>query len=1168
MSTMKILLSTLLVVTTISFAQQQPRLKDHPSLKPYSDIDWQHFNSKTASPDLKRKVNEYMRIINGLQPNHLAGSPGEIKSLIINGNKITTSVYNYGSITRPNTGGNVFDLVWNRLGYGYEFAPLVAAIVTNDRGDTLRIVDDGLWLASQGDYSPSGLKWGWLPQPGYSAPGQPDIAAWSQRREVLGDLTRKPRAWPESFYNPAAGRYVWPAFLGNDATTPDEEVYFVMDDYTNAEFPYYPFPNDTTKRGLGLEMECRFFQFNNPLAEDIIFLVYRVTNRSPRTLPKVWFGMYGDPHVGGPNSFNDDLNGFFGPKDSTVNQRARNIMYSWDVDGRGDGGLPTGYFGFKFLESPTNSINNRDDDDDGIVDESPFNDAGFFIDGVTRPLNFGIADTNKYKRLYGSPKPRWSGDENGDWSLEKDDVGLDGLPGTGDFGEGNGRPDIGYVNNNITGEPNFGIRDVNESDQIGLTSFRAFQWGNPNFPSNDPLFFQWISEDTIDINQTLFTTPGDNAFLYGSGPFALEPGGTQRFSVALIMGNNLQDLLLNSETSQRILEANYRFAQPPPKPNLVAVPGDRRVTLYWDNVAESAVDPLTAARDFEGYKIYRSEDPTFADVFTITDANGVPYLGRAFEQNGRRAQFDLINNWQGLHPVEYIGRGVKYDLGSNTGLVHEYVDSSVTNGKVYYYAVVSYDRGFDSLGVQLPPTECQAAILRDPITGVFTFDVNTASVVPGPLAGGSRRAGLTGNAIQRVRGISTGSMNIKVLNDLVVPDNLTYTIDFDSVGNRVGYSVKPERTFSEKFFARDTQFVPLTRSNLIPSSITVVNAAGTVVPPTSYRVDAASGRIRGIAPGGLARGEEFEIRYQYYTVVNSTLLNNEDDNPAFDGMKLFVKGDPPGLDSARSRWIVRNNTNLRARVARSTAFPNLEFRPAPLDFQVIWNNTAQDSARRWLFPGDTLLDISQQRTVVTPFRIRNITDTTSFRVIVTGTASDKAWRPGRELVILVPPRFNPPNTRTVLMTIRFDSTAAPVVLPAEGNIYEAKTTKEFQKGDQFQFTTQAVKFEPINKDSLLNRIYAVPNPYVVFSATETPGSTSSSRGENQLQFRNLPPRCTIRIYTMVGELITTIEKNDNSSIARWNVLSYEGQRLAYGVYIYHVDAPGIGEKIGRIALIK
>jgi hypothetical protein len=39
-------------------------------------------------------------------------------------------------------------------------------------------------------------------------------------------------------------------------------------------------------------------------------------------------------------------------------------------------------------------------------------------------------------------------------------------------------------------------------------------------------------------------------------------------------------------------------------------------------------------------------------------------------------------------------------------------------------------------------------------------------------------------------------------------------------------------------------------------------------------------------------------------------------------------------------------------------------------------------------------------------------------------------------------------------------------------------------------------------------------------------------------------------------------------MARWDLLSSEGMRIAYGVYIYHVDIPGVGEKIGRFAVIK
>ena len=179
----------------------------------------------------------------------------------------------------------------------------------------------------------------------------------------------------------------------------------------------------------------------------------------------------------------------------------------------------------------------------------------------------------------------------------------------------------------------------------------------------------------------------------------------QRFSIALMMGENLADLLLNSETAQRVLEANYLFAQPPPKPNVTAIPGDGRVTLYWDNLAEKTTDPLTNTQDFEGYKIYRSQDYTFSDVYTITDANGSAFLPTPLVgKNGTKAQFDIVNTWSGLHPVEYQGRGVKYNLGTNNGLVHEYVDSTVTNGVTYYYAVASYDHGFDTLGVSLPPT--------------------------------------------------------------------------------------------------------------------------------------------------------------------------------------------------------------------------------------------------------------------------------------------------------------------------------------------------------------------------------------------------------------------------------------------------------------------------------
>lgn len=52
------------------------------------------------------------------------------RDVIMNGNKITTQIQNFGSISSP---GNVItDIVWNGLGYGYEFGPFVLAEVEVD----------------------------------------------------------------------------------------------------------------------------------------------------------------------------------------------------------------------------------------------------------------------------------------------------------------------------------------------------------------------------------------------------------------------------------------------------------------------------------------------------------------------------------------------------------------------------------------------------------------------------------------------------------------------------------------------------------------------------------------------------------------------------------------------------------------------------------------------------------------------------------------------------------------------------------------------------------------------------------------------------------------------------------------------------------------------------
>lgn len=1167
----------------------------------FSSIALAQSKDANGQYDLKKMSHEdYQRIfgsITGTKFNKVTGESREIKDIIIKGNKVKTILYNYGSVCAPGVLSNVQDLVWNGLGYGFEFGVLAGAMVTAEDGRRIHIISDSHVNSSQGDYDAEGKqKWGWLPKAGYSDPTQKSIASLNAE-DKNGD--GKPDSWPENWYSQGAGKYLWPAFLGDMATAPDEEVYYVMDDYTNYEFrEYVPFPSDLTKGGLGLDAAVRILQFNNPMAEDIIFSVYQITNASEKDLDTIYFGMFGDPHVGGSSDYSDDMSFFIPPKGELAaryEQQARSMVYSWDMDDVGYGGREPGYFGWKFLESPSRADDDVDNDDDGIKNETPFNSKGIFIDGVVIPLSYGIDDTTKYSKIYNGLKPRWSGDEDGDWDIKKHDVGIDGIgqespnyPGP-DFGEGDGFPTQAYytdLNNNgvldpeekgtltetpapgtkwAGSEPNFGYRDISESDQIGLTGFTAAAYdGKVIVPKNDDLIWQYFMVPEIDPYQPLLRNAGDNVFCFSTGPMYLAKGETQRFSMAIVMGENLQDLILNAVTSTKILEADYRFAQPPAKPIVRAVAGDHKVTLYWDAKSEQSIDPLTGEKDFEGYKIYRSRDFNFSDVYKITDANGNPYLGVPFFNTvtGEDAQWDLVNDYSGLAQKEYEGRGVKYNLGSNNGLVHQYVDSSAQNGITYYYAVVAYDRGAinkTTKQMELPPTETQAVIQQDPLTGQLIYDVNTVAVTPGPVASGmgTAEAGIN-NLARPITGNATGKVAIQVLDDLIVPDKV-YKINFADVKT---YSVMDSTGITTNFVSKDTVLVALPNGNIIKESVVVTDPTGITVDPSKYVMNYTAGQIGGVSANSLPKGVTYKINYRYYPVYNSKLVNSEDGNPVFDGVRLFVQNDTLEIDYKNSKF-----TNSAITVKGTPTFPSIiqgKKQEIAEDWEVIWTDTDTLADGSWKNPDSVKIGSSY---IKMPFKVVNVTRNEPANLLFNEPnplLKNKRWDWGEYIIIITPDG----KATCYQFTFNIDRSKGTVVFPKKGDVYQLKTVKPFEKGDSYLFETKKAEFKNEAAKDKINDIYVVPNPYVAYSLGEEPGSTTTKVSERKLQFRNLPQRCTIRIYTITGELVYVIDKDDLSSQADWNLLSREGMRIAYGVYLYHVDIPGVGEKIGRFAVIK
>ena len=1002
--------------------------------------------------------------------------------------------------------------------YGFEYIFWTASEVVTSAGDTLHIISDRYTGSSRDVPSPEDHNWGWEPLPGYFNDGQivrgidedlngdgvldegEDLNGNGQLdTELINEVEFPamshlpqtwPLDWPDGSFPGDSGtrRNKWNGLFGA-FTRADQESYYVIDDRSNDEFPYFPFPNNTAsflqggKRGVGIQVEVRNFQWSNPLAEDILISIYKIKNVSDRPLNKNIVGMYVDADVGQGDS-EDDASSF---------DTFDDITFQWDLDGLDLQGRPTGYFGFAFLLSP-GLIDGIDNDEDGMIDESQ--EDGIDNDGdweLYTDLNgngrWDFEDANLNGIL--DPGEDLNGDGILDIELLNDDVGSDGLapidPGyTGpdpDGTEGNGQPDLG--------EPNFEFTDNDEIDQIGLTSFFSGGTGGIFVPGDDEDYWQ------TKIRPGTFTAAAqgfDIAFSYGSGHFSLPAGATETFSIANLFGNDLNDILRNKRTMQRIFDADFDFVKPPINSSLKAIPGDRKVFLTWNDAAERSRDPIYG-NDFAMYKIYRSTDPFFNSIKSISDAFGNPILWEPI------AQFDLNDGLVGPHPIPLEGLGVSYDMGDDTGLQHSFVDENVDNGRTYYYAVVAVDKGYDTdffdRGISdlenleaISPSESSKRIEVDVLGNVLSLDRNVAVVVPREPAAGHRPPEFE-TGVRHIAGDATGSF-------------VSVIVDPDEVKDRA-YEIT---------FGDDSTFEHLT---------------------TEFNVvDRMSGEVLLTGDADLFGTDELE-KY------------------VIDGLKFSFENDAfPEISSAQ--WSGRSNLEVI-----TTGVPQVR---APFDFEILFFENFADTSYS---------PFSRFRIPV-KFQVWNLTDDVKleFLFVESTSGGDGTLGVGDALTVIADRRGRNVTTTWIL---GFEvTTGENPVLPQPGDELQIKTRKPFSSQDVYRFATSGwTAPSQEDKENVLDNIYVVPDPYVAANSLERLQSAAlSGRGERRIDFVNLPLQCTIRIFTVSGQLVTVIEHQGFQDNGResWDLTTKDGLEIAYGIYFFHVEAPGLGDKIGRFAIIK
>ncbi len=199
-----------------------------------------------------------------------------------------------------------------------------------------------------------------------------------------------------------------------------------------------------------------------------------------------------------------------------------------------------------------------------------------------------------------------------------------------------------------------------------------------------------------------------------------------------------------------------------------------------------------------------------------------------------------------------------------------------------------------------------------------------------------------------------------------------------------------------------------------------------------------------------------------------------------------------------------------------------------------------------------------------PFEVWNMTTNQRVSLGMDEWPIDGVWSPGEGLFIIDYP-YDPVTDLIAeafpyLFGWRIEIESSNYA-PAAGDILSLGGAPLFGPNDSYTF-----KIDGVNSASAranLKNIKVVPNPYYAHYSS----MVETGEGESVLTFNNVPDECTIRIYTLAGDLVKTIVHNDGLGEAVWNLQSMEQIQIASGIYLFHVESP-YGEHLGRFAIIK
>ena len=710
-------------------------------------------------------------------------------------------------------------------------------------------------------------------------------------------------------------------------------------------------------------------------------------------------------------------------------------------------------------------------------------------------------------------------------------------------------------------------------------------------------------------------------FVMGMGSFTIEPGDFQQIVFGIVWArgtdnfDSVQKLKAVSALVQSAYDIDFEVPAPPAPPEVTVTAVDGGAILEWTN----------SPRSNNFLESYRIEDPFARKDNNIVEFEGyevIQYSSASDQVGVTVAVYDLINGVTrvidgGQSSVDGIIQEERVVVANGTdhGVQNFHVASGLTNYTTYHFGVQAYAQNYDNPGRK---------ISRGPVTRVsVTPTRSTLEIAPAAIAAAQDFE--SADFVAHKDGIGDGFVTADIVNPAGVKEG-TYTVEFfehevpgkalntatvEEEGNvvdplsaaeatqKVGdidahvitYSVKRDDTFL--FDGRSIDYAAPQRDNVMV-------------------LDGLLFTIRGPSPGF----KDFQVTANAGGPV---------DPPAYAAITWnnFPNAWEVGLDRSRQQtngsiWMTHAGGAAQpyaSFVARSTRNGGNSAYIGIRDYEMRFTERCANGINGVPEPNDCLglRAFGDGSLIEVPFELwdtgvatpDNPSDDVRLVPIICDTntcgggtehgvfdigsdhvASGAANDPFTDWVYWYPPADLTPGeighnrffageigvgheiiARLVLVGWNI-GTAPPYDpdMPELGTVLRIVTSKPNQPGDVHSFSTEgyaATEFDPATKQLRLEDIGIVPNPYKGASSYEVGQFT------DEVRFTNLPDVAIIRVFTLNGTLIKTINKQSSGvATISWNLTTDQNLPIASGMYLIHVDVPGVGSHTIKFGVVR